>query len=63
MKAAVVVANEDVQYLDYEEPQAGPGMVKVKVKPPASVDLISPGFFIMGYTSTIVLGMNFPEMS
>ena len=25
MKAAVVVANEDVQYLDYEEPQAGPG--------------------------------------
>ena len=32
MKAAVVCANEDVQYLDYEEPQAGPGMVKVKVK-------------------------------
>ena len=32
MKAAVVCANEDVQYLDYEEPQAGPGEVKVKVK-------------------------------
>ena len=32
MKAAVVCANEDVQYLDYEEPQAGPGMIKVKVK-------------------------------
>ena len=32
MKAAVVCANEDVQYLDYEEPKAGPGLVKVKVK-------------------------------
>lgn len=32
MKAAVVCANEDVQYLDYEEPQAEAGFVKVKVK-------------------------------
>ncbi len=31
MKAAVVVANEDVRYQEVEEPQAGPGMVKVKV--------------------------------
>ena len=27
MKAAVVCANEDVQYLDYEEPTPGPGEV------------------------------------
>lgn len=32
MKAAVVVGNEDVRYLDVEEPQAEKGMVKVKVK-------------------------------
>ncbi|MCI8834081.1 MAG: galactitol-1-phosphate 5-dehydrogenase [Ruminococcus sp.] len=32
MKAAVVCANEDVKYLDYEEPTPGPGEVKVKVK-------------------------------
>lgn len=32
MKAAVVCANEDVQYLDYEEPKVSAGMVKVKVK-------------------------------
>ena len=32
MKAAVVCANEDVRYLDYEEPQVSAGMVKVKVK-------------------------------
>lgn len=32
MKAAVVVANEDVQYLDVEEPQVKPGYVKVRVK-------------------------------
>lgn len=32
MKAAVVVANEDVRYQDVEEPQAKPGHVKVKVK-------------------------------
>lgn len=32
MKAAVVCANEDVQYLEYEEPQVEAGMVKVKVK-------------------------------
>ncbi len=31
MKAAVVCANEDVRYLDYEEPVPGPGEVKVKV--------------------------------
>ncbi len=32
MKVAVVCANEDVQYLEYEEPQVSAGMVKVKVK-------------------------------
>lgn len=32
MKAAVVCANEDVQYLEYEEPVPGPGEVKVRVK-------------------------------
>ena len=32
MKAAVVCANEDVRYLDYDEPQVSAGMVKVKVK-------------------------------
>ncbi len=31
MKAAVVVANEDVQYLDMEEPQVTDGTIKVKV--------------------------------
>ena len=34
MKAAVVCANEDVRYMDYEEPTPGPGEVKVKVKEP-----------------------------
>lgn len=32
MKAAVVCANEDVRYMDYEEPQVQPGTVKIKVK-------------------------------
>ncbi|MCF0134479.1 MAG: galactitol-1-phosphate 5-dehydrogenase [Blautia sp.] len=32
MKAAVVVANEDVRYMDIDEPQVKPGYVKVKVK-------------------------------
>ena len=32
MKAAVVVANEDLQYQEIEEPQAKPGWVKIKVK-------------------------------
>lgn len=32
MKAAVVCGNEDVRYMDYEEPQVQPGMVKVKVR-------------------------------
>ena len=32
MKAAVVCANEDVKYMDYEEPQVLPGLVKIKVK-------------------------------
>ena len=30
MKAAVVCANEDVQYLDYEEPIPGPGEVRLR---------------------------------
>ena len=32
MKAAVVVANEDVRYQEVEEPQVGPGLVKIRVK-------------------------------
>ena len=32
MKAAVVVKNEVVKYQEIEEPKAGPGTVKVKVK-------------------------------
>ena len=32
MKAAVVVENEVVKYQEIEEPKAGPGTVKVKVK-------------------------------
>lgn len=32
MKAAVVCANEDVRYMDYEEPVVGPGTVKIRVK-------------------------------
>ncbi len=31
MKAAVVCANEDVRYMEYQEPSPGPGEVKVKV--------------------------------
>ena len=41
MKAAVVVANEDVQYQDVEEPQVTPGHVKIKVRYSGSADLIS----------------------
>lgn len=64
MKAAVVCANEDVQYLDYEEPQAGPGMVKVKVKASGICGSDTPGFFIMGYHFyPSCWDMNFPEMS
>ena len=32
MKAAVVCANEDVRYMDYEEPKVSAGMVKIRVK-------------------------------
>ena len=32
MKAAVVYANEDVRYIDFEEPSPGPGEVKIRVK-------------------------------
>ena len=32
MKAAVVCANEDVRYMDYEEPQVSKGLVKIRVK-------------------------------
>lgn len=32
MKAAVVVANEDVQYMEVKEPEVQPGTVKVKIK-------------------------------
>lgn len=56
MKAAVVCANEDVQYLDYEEPIPGPGEVKVKVR-------IFRECFTMEYTFIrSYLDMNSPEM-
>lgn len=32
MKAAVVCGNEDVRYMDYEEPVIKPGYVKIKIK-------------------------------
>ncbi len=32
MKAAVVVANEDVQYQEVEEPQVSKGTVKIRVR-------------------------------
>ncbi|MDR2157362.1 MAG: galactitol-1-phosphate 5-dehydrogenase [Clostridiales Family XIII bacterium] len=32
MKAAVLCANEDVRYMEYEEPSAGPGEIKIKVR-------------------------------
>lgn len=32
MKAAVVCANEDVRYMEYEEPQVSAGTVKIRVK-------------------------------
>ena len=32
MKAAVVCANEDVRYMDYEEPVTRPGTVKIRIK-------------------------------
>lgn len=32
MKAAVVCANEDVRYMDYEEPRTAPGTVKIRVR-------------------------------
>jgi L-iditol 2-dehydrogenase len=32
MKAAVLYANEDIRYTDWEEPACGPGMVKVRVR-------------------------------
>ena len=51
MKAAVVCANEDVQYLDYEEPTPGPGEVKVKVNVPVSADLIFHEYFITEFIS------------
>ena len=40
MKAAAVVANEDVQYQEVEEPQAKPGWVKIKVKASGITDLM-----------------------
>ena len=51
MKAAVVCANEDVQYLDYEEPTPGPGEVKVKVKCSGTADLIFHEYFITEFIS------------
>ena len=63
MKAAVVCANEDVQYLDYEEPIPGPGEVKVKVRHPESAVRIFRECFTMEYTFIrSYLDMNSPEM-
>ena len=32
MKAAVLYGNEDIRYVDWEEPQIRPGTVKIRVK-------------------------------
>lgn len=32
MKAAVLLKNEEIRYMDYEEPAVGPGLVKVRVR-------------------------------
>ena len=63
MKAAVVCANEDVQYLDYEEPIPGPGEVKVKVRASGICGSDIPECFTMEYTFIrSYLDMNSPEM-
>ena len=63
MKAAVVCANEDVQYLDYEEPIPGPGEVKVKVRASGICVRIFRECFTMEYTFIrSYLDMNSPEM-
>ena len=48
MKAAVVCANEDVRYMDYEEPQVTPTVERC-VKPPVSVGPTSPESCITAY--------------
>lgn len=63
MKAAVVCANEDVQYLDYEEPIPGPGEVKVKVRASGICGSDIRECFKMEYTFIrSYLDMNSPEM-
>ena len=63
MKAAVVCANEDVQYLDYEEPIPGPGEVRLRFGHPESAVRIFRECFTMEYTFIrSYLDMNSPEM-
>ena len=61
MKAAVVVANEDVRYQEVEEPQVKPGYVKIKVK--ASAVPIFRVYYITAFTFILSYwDMNFPAM-
>lgn len=63
MKAAVVVANEDVQYQEVEEPKVTKGTVKIKVNTRVSVVLT---FLVFSITEFIFIqlfwDMNFPVM-
>lgn len=63
MKAAVVVANEDVQYQEVEEPKVTKGTVKSKSDTLVSVVLT---FLVFSITEFIFIqlfwDMNFPVM-
>ena len=62
MKAAVVVANEDVQYQEVEEPKVTKGTVKIKVRYSGMVLI----FLVFSITEFIFIqlfwDMNFPVM-
>ena len=63
MKAAVVVANEDVQYQEVEEPQVTPGHVKIKVRYSGICGSDIPRVLNHGvHFYPIVLGHEFPAM-
>lgn len=60
MKAAVVCANEDIQYLDYEEPVVTPGTVKIRIKASGICGSDLPRVFNHGvHFYPIVLGHEF----
>ena len=67
MKAAVVVANEDVQYQEVEEPKVTKGTVKIKVRYVSDI-LVSVvlTFLVFSITEFIFIqlfwDMNFPVM-